>query len=300
MANPNLKENKLKRAIALPFRGVIKTFFPKAYIKLQYKYITHHKLNLDKPVRYTEKLQYLRLYTYPKNPLVTKCASRDGLREYVTCLGLEQYLVPIYGLYNSFDEIHFNDLPSSFVMKCTHGCAMNEIVFDKSKLDLKQLRKKFKKWLKTNYGNKTLEKHYSPIKPKIIIEQLLKENGHTPIEYKIHVFNGTAMNLYVVTDRGNDIRYTNFYINWTRFDGSQFNGWKSSDTEPIKPENFDEMVKLAETLASPFPFVRVDLYSIDGKIYISEMTFTPAKGTLILDDDNVDFEMGEWLNIEKE
>jgi hypothetical protein len=108
------------------------------------------------------------------------------------------------------------------------------------------------------------------------------------------------MNLYVVTDRGNDIRYTNFYINWTRFDGSQFNGWKSSDTEPIKPENFDEMVKLAETLASPFPFVRVDLYSIDGKIYISEMTFTPAKGTLILDDDNVDFEMGEWLNIEKE
>lgn len=300
MANPNLKENKLKRAIALPFRGVIKTFFPKAYIKLQYKYITHHKLNLDKPVRYTEKLQYLRLYTYPKNPLVTKCASRDGLREYVTSLGLEQYLVPIYGLYNSFDEIHFNDLPSSFVMKCTHGCAMNEIVFDKSKLDLKQLRKKFKKWLKTNYGNKTLEKHYSPIKPKIIIEQLLKENGHTPIEYKIHVFNGTAMNLYVVTDRGNDIRYTNFYINWTRFDGSQFNGWKSSDTEPIKPENFDEMVKLAETLASPFPFVRVDLYSIDGKIYISEMTFTPAKGTLILDDDNVDFEMGEWLNIEKE
>lgn len=300
MANPNLKENKLKRAIALPFRGVIKTFFPKAYIKLQYKYITHHKLNLDKPVRYTEKLQYLRLYTYPKNPLVTKCASRDGLREYVTSLGLEQYLVPIYGLYNSFDEIHFNDLPSSFVMKCTHGCAMNEIVFDKSKLDLKQLRKKFKKWLKTNYGNKTLEKHYSPIKPKIIIEQLLKENGHTPIEYKIHVFDGTAMNLYVVTDRGNDIRYTNFYINWTRFDGSQFNGWKSSDTEPIKPENFDEMVKLAETLASPFPFVRVDLYSIDGKIYISEMTFTPAKGTLILDDDNVDFEMGEWLNIEKE
>ena len=300
MANPNLKENKLKRAIALPFRGVIKTFFPKAYIKLQYKYITHHKLNLDKPIRYTEKLQYLRLYTYPKNPLVTKCASRDGLREYVTSLGLEQYLVPIYGLYNSFDEIHFNDLPSSFVMKCTHGCAMNEIVFDKSKLDLKQLRKKFKKWLKTNYGNKTLEKHYSPIKPKIIIEQLLKENGHTPIEYKIHVFNGTAMNLYVVTDRGNDIRYTNFYINWTRFDGSQFNGWKSSDTEPIKPENFDEMVKLAETLASPFPFVRVDLYSIDGKIYISEMTFTPAKGTLILDDDNVDFEMGEWLNIEKE
>ena len=297
MANPNLKENKFKRALVVPFRGIIKVISPTLYVKYQYKYITHHKLNLKNPVRYTEKLQYLRLYTYPKNPFVTKCASRDGAREYLRELGLEELLIPIYGIYDSFDDIDFEKLPEQFVMKCTHACAFNKIVLDKSNLDLDATRKQFKKWLKTNYGNKTLERHYSPIKPRIIIEKYIGELDALPIEYKIHVFNGVAKSMYVVTGRGKDIRYNNYYIDWTPFDGSQFNGWKKTDYELKKPENWSEMVKIAEKLGEKFPFVRVDLYNINGKIYFSEMTFTPAKGTLILDDDKCDFEMGEWLKI---
>ena len=299
MANPNLKENKFKRALVLPFRGFVKAISPTLYVKYQYKYITHHKLNLKNPVRYTEKLQYLRLYTYPKNPLVSKCASRDGAREYLKELGLEELLIPIYGIYDSFDEIDFDKLPNQFVMKCTHACAFNKIVLDKSKLDLAAARKQFNKWLKTNYGNKTLERHYSPIKPRIIIEKYIGELDALPFEYKIHVFNGVARSMYVVTGRGKDIRYNNYYIDWTPFDGSQFNGWKKTDEPLKKPDHWSDMVKMAENLASPFPFVRVDLYNINGKIYFSEMTFTPAKGTLILDDDQCDFEMGEWLDISK-
>jgi hypothetical protein len=102
-----------------------------------------------------------------------------------------------------------------------------------------------------------------------------------------------------VTGRGEDIRYTNMYIDWTPFDGSQFNGWKKADQPLTKPANFDAMVKMAEDLARPFPFVRVDLYDVNGKIYFGEMTFTPAKGTLILDDDKADFEMGKWLDISR-
>ena len=297
MANPNLKENKLKRAIALPFRNVIKFFSPVLYVKMQYKYITHHKLNLKNPVRYTEKLQYLRLFTYPKDPLVSKCASRDGAREYLKELGLENLLIPVFGIYDSFDEIDFGRLPKAFVMKCTHACAFNKIVLDKNKLDLKETRKQFNKWLKTNYGKKTIELHYSPIKPRIIIEKYIGELDSLPVEYKIHVFNGVAKSLYVVTGRGKDIRYNNYYIDWKPFDGSQFNGWKKTDYELKKPENFEEMVKISEKIAGNFPFVRVDLYNINGRIYFSEMTFTPAKGTLILDDDKCDFEMGEWLKI---
>ena len=93
MANPNLKENKFKRMLVVPFRGIIKAISPTWYVKYQYKYITHHKLNLKNPVRYTEKLQYLRLNTYPKNALVSKCASRDGAREYLKELGLESLLI---------------------------------------------------------------------------------------------------------------------------------------------------------------------------------------------------------------
>ena len=123
------------------------------------------------------------------------------------------------------------------------------------------------------------------------------DDGKLPTEYKIHVFNGKAKSLYVVTSRYIDIRYNNYYIDWTPFDGSQFNGWKKTDYPLEKPANLEKMALLAEKLAKIFPFVRVDLYDIQGKIYFSEMTFTPAKGTLILDDDNADFEMGDWLDI---
>lgn len=298
MANPNLQENKLKRALYAPFRGIIKKLFPVFFVKQQYKYITHHKLNLEKPLRYTEKLQYLRLFVYPHDDLVIKCAGRAGVREYVEDRGYGASLIPIHGLYNHFNEIDFAHLPSAFVMKSTHACAYNVIVRDKANLDLIPLKKRFEKWLKTNYGEKALELHYAPIKPQIIIEKYIGEVDSLPVEYKIHVFNGQARSMYVVTGRGVDIRYNNYYIDWRPFDGSQFNGWKKRD-EPIPiPENWIEMVKMAEDLAKPFPFVRVDLYNIDGKIYFGELTFTPAKGTLILDDDQCDFEMGAWLNIE--
>ena len=299
MSNPNLKENKVKRFFVAPFRNVVKALSKKGYISYQYKYITHHKLDWENLNRYTEKLQYLRLYVYPKDKLVNQCAGRVGVREYVKEKGYGNILIKTYGVYNSFNEIDFDKLPNQFAMKCSHGCAMNYICFDKSKINKAELEKKFNKWLKTNYGKKTLELHYSPIKPQIIIEELMLENNKLPTEYKIHVFNGKAKNLYVVTSRGVDIRYNNYYIDWTPFDGSQFNGWKKTDYPLAKPANFQEMVKIAEDLATPFPFVRADLYSINGKIYFSELTFTPAKGTLILDDDQCDFEMGKWLDISK-
>jgi len=299
MPNPNLKENKFKRALVSPFRGLVKCISKKAYISYQYKYVTHHKLDWKGLNRYTEKLQYLRLYIYPKDDLVSKCAGRVGVREYVKEQGFDELLIKIYGVFDKFEDIDFSKLPNQFVLKCSHGSAMNYICYDKNKINYDELKKKFNKWLKTNYGKKTLELHYSKIKPQIIIEELMLENNKLPTEYKIHVFNGKAKNLYVVTSRGVDIRYNNYYIDWTPFDGSQFNGWKKTDYPLKKPSNFDKMVEVAEKLASKFPFVRVDLYNINGKIYFSEMTFTPAKGTLILDDDKCDFEMGKWLDISK-
>ncbi len=294
--NPNLKENKFKRALVLPFKPLFK-LSPVSYVKHQYKYITHHKLNLKNPVRYTEKLQYLRLFVYPKDPLVSKAAGRWGAREFVKEKGFEENLVPTYGCYDKFSDIDFDKLPNQFVLKCTHACAFNEIILNKEKWDKAASEKKFNKWLKTNYGKKTMERHYSPIKPQIIVEKYLGFDENLPTEYKIHVFNGKAKYMYVVTGRGVDIRYNNYYVDWTPFDGAQFNGWKKRDEKLPIPKDWDKMVKMAEKLASDFPFVRVDLYYIDGKIYFSEMTFTPAKGTLIFDDDKADFEIGEWLNI---
>lgn len=296
MLNKNLHENKFKRIVVAPFRNIIKAISKRLYISCEYRYITHHKLNFKNPIRYTEKLQYLRLFVYPKMELVRQCADRDKVRHFVKEKIGEKYLIKSYGVFNKFEDIDFNSLPQKFVTKCTHACAFNFICLDKSQLDIEKLRLQFSKWLKTNYGKKTCELHYSKIKPAIIIEEYI---GESPIEYKIHVFNGVAKYMYVVTNRGKGIKYNNYYIDWTPFDGAQFNGWEKTNYPLSKPNNWEEMIKVAETLASPFPFVRVDLYNINGKIYFGEMTFTPAKGTLIFDDDQADFEIGKWLDISK-
>ena len=296
--NPKFRKLKpIEKVLFEPVRALMRQLFPISLVKWQYRYLTRHRLNLKKPIRYTEKLQYLRLYVYPFDQLAIRCSDRIGVRHYLEELGLEKYLIPSNGIYHDFSQIDFDCLPKQFVIKCSHACAYNTIVRDKDTFDIATARKRFNKWLKTDYGKLTLERHYSPIKPALLIEQYLGNEDTLPTEYKIHVFNGKARSLYVVTGRGSDIRYTNFYIDWTRFDCSQFNGWKSADQVIEKPSNFEEMVALAEKVAAPFPFVRVDLYCVNGKIFFSEMTFTPAKGTLLLDDDNVDFEMGAWLDI---
>ena len=299
MSPTTKKHNSFVRAIAAPIRFVIKKINKVGYVKLEYRYITGHKLNLDNPTRYTEKLQYLRLYGYANNELVSKCASRDGLREYASSKGYKDNLIDVYDIYDSFDDINFDKLPNQFVMKCTHACAYNYLVYDKSKLDIAKLRKTFNKWLAADYGKKTVEPHYSAIKPRIIIEKFMLEDGELPIEYKIHVFNGVAKYMYIVTGRNKEIHYNNYLIDWTDFDQAQFNHWTKSEEEIKKPRNWNEAVKISEDLASSFPFVRVDLYIINGKIYISEMTFTPAKGTLSFKDDESDFIIGKWLTIEK-
>ena len=297
MSPTSKKHNIFVRAIAKPARTLIKCISPKKYVSIEYRYITGHKLNLQNPTRYTEKLQYLRLYEYPNNQKVTECADRERVRKYVKDKGFEDNLIKIYGVFDNFDDIDFSLLPSSFVMKCTHACAFNFICKNKNKININQLRKQFNKWLKTDYGKKTIEPHYSNIKPKIIIEELLLENNTLPIEYKIHVFNGEPKYMYVVTSRENDIHYNNYYIDWKPFNEAQFNHWTEAKDEIKKPSCWLEMVKMAQVLADDFPFVRVDLYVIHNKIYFSELTFTPAKGTLLFRDDKADFIIGEWLEL---
>jgi len=116
MSNPNLKENKFKRALVSPFRGLVKSISKKGYISYQYKYITHHKLDWKGLNRYTEKLQYLRLYVYPKNDLVSKCAGRVGVREYVKEQGFDELLIKTYGVFDRFEDIDFSKLPNQFVL----------------------------------------------------------------------------------------------------------------------------------------------------------------------------------------
>ena len=117
MANPNLKENKFKRMLVLPFRGIIKKMMPLTYIKLQYRYVTHHKWNIKNPTRYTEKLQYLRYFVYPKDKEVSRCAGRVTVRDFIKKKGYEDTLNPFLGVYYKFDDIHFSKFPYKIFLK---------------------------------------------------------------------------------------------------------------------------------------------------------------------------------------
>lgn len=293
----NRRLPKWINAFFTPIRWFLRTLFPLTFVKLQYRYITGKKLNLKTPTTWTEKLQYLRLVRYPHDPLVTQCTDRVGVRAYLRDCALESYLVPSLGVFDSYTSIPFNKLPRAFVMKCTHASGFNVIILDKTRMNHKRLQKQFSRWLKINYGKQTVEMHYANIPPKIMIEPYLGKGNSLPLEYKLHVFNGRVRYLYVVSGRGHDIRYTHFLEDWTPFPEAQFNGWKEADYPLLEPKLFPTMKHIAENLAQPFPFVRVDFYLIDEKIYVSELTFTPAKGTLNLVDPTVDTKMGTWLTL---
>jgi hypothetical protein len=290
----------LIRVLFTPWRALWIRLDPVGYLKWQYRFITGRPLNLHQPTTYTEKLQYLRHFVYPLDPLVIKATDRVTMRDMLMEKRLKAHLIPSLGVYERVQDIPWDKLPNQFVIKCTHGSGMNVIVYDKRTLAIRRVKRQLQRWLRTDYGLKTLERHYSPIPRKILIETYLGVDHSLPIEYKIHVFHGQAKYLYVVTGRGQDIRYTHFLMDWTPYPGAQFNGWRASDYPIMEPPQFKTMVAIAEKLATPFPFVRVDLYAIKGKIYVSELTFTPAKGTLKLADDKIDREMGGWLHLDDE
>lgn len=297
MANPNFKENKFKRFLGTLARPIVRFFSKKAYVSMQYRYITKHKMDWKNPVRYTQKLQYLRLYYYKNDLNVIRASDRISVRDYLNELGLAEFLIPIYGLFDSYEDIDFSILPSQFVLKATHGSNMNYICLDKNRIDHKNLKKIVKKWIATDYGKKTVEPHYSKIKPRLIIEKYLGDENNLPTEYKIHTFNGVARYLYVVNGRGKNITYDNLYIDWTPFKEAQFNHWNSPEELSVRPENFDKMIQISQNIAKIFPFCRVDLYSINNNIYFGEATFTPAKGTLLFDVDAADYQISTWLDI---
>lgn len=286
-----------KYRMAKALQPIVKSISKKLYVKLQYRFITGHKLSFTDDERYTAKLQYLRLFVFPKLRYAIAGADRAKVRELVKEAGFADNLIPIYGIYDRFADIPWSELPEQFVIKCTHASSFNHIVLSKKDTDVNELKKKFERFLKTDYGKKTVEPHYSKITPRIIIEKYIGSPTSLPVEYKIHVFNGVAKYIYIVTNRGVNIRYSNFYIDGTPFPGAQFNHWKTADPLPPLPSNFAEMVKIAEKLGKETPFVRVDLYNIANQIYFGELTFTPAKGTLTFADDQADKEIGQWLDI---
>lgn len=244
-------------------------------LKLWYKRVTKEDLNLDNPQTFNEKIQWLKLYdsTALKSRLTDKYEVRKWIAEKIG----ENYLIPLLGVWDNFDDIDFSMLPNQFVLKANHGSGWNIIVKDKQKLNLVEARHTFNKWMTTNFAVKqSLELHYGPIIPKIIAEQYIQDIDGQLNDYKVLCFNGKPTFIWVDLDRFTDHRRNIYDLNWNLMPFSV--GYPQTPRNIQAPKNLDEMIHLAEILCQGFAHVRVDFYDVNGKIYFGEMTFTSGNG----------------------
>lgn len=231
--------------------------------------------NFKNPQSFDEKLLWLMLYW--RHPLKTQCADKYKMRAYAEENGLGHILPELLGVYENSDEIDFGILPESFVLKCTRGCGFNIICKDKSKLNVEETKRKLDAWMNTEISKLGGEVHYALIKPRIICEGYLDDlTGDAPSDYKVYCFDGKAHCSMVCTERGlGELAKFDFYDrDWKNKLPYSKTSLQANRTIP-KPEAYEEIIDAAEKLSKPFPFVRMDFYSINGKAVIGEMTFTP-------------------------
>lgn len=253
----------------------------------------NRKLSWDNPKTYTEKTNVSKVYGF-KDEKRKQLTDKYLVREWVESKIGKEYLIPLYGVYNSFNEIDFNKLPDKFVIKCNHDSGSVTLCNDKSKLNLKELRYKYNEfYLKRNFAYIGYEMHYKDIEPKILIEKYM---GDKIRDYKFLCFDGKPYYCWVDFDRfGNHKR--NFYdMDWKLQPFNQYS-YGNFDKDVKKPKKFEEMKKIAEKLSSGFDHVRVDLYLIEDKIYFGEMTFTNGNGFEKITPDDWDYKLGKLWNL---
>ena len=273
---------KKSKTIVTIYEKVMDVVYPVSTIisptlntKLRYKSVFGKAIDLEKPQTLNEKIQWLKLNTYYKNPLVKECADKYKVRDYVTSIGCGEILNDLIALYESADDIEWDKLPSSYVIKLNSGCGFNIVVPNSQKLNRNETVKKLKKWMEVKYYLNYSEMQYQNVKPYILIEKYLKpKSGILPEDYKFYCMNGKAE--YVMVCIGRDYGHPKFYFydrNWNFVPFQEQN-----DPHLDKPKRIDEAFLYADKLSNPFPFVRTDLYLFDDMIYFGELTFTSAGG----------------------
>lgn len=249
---------------------------------------------------WSEKMQWIKLYD--ATPIKTRLADKFLVRQWVAEKIGDEYLIPLLGVWNNFDEIDFDALPNQFVLKCNHGCAMNIICRDKNDFDVEDARRKINAWLATDFGTMYFEPHYSNIKRKIIAEKFMTDEKSFDLpDYKFLCFNGKPMYVFCAEGRSTNLTLDYFDMDWNNLPIERTATPRSEHPENIqKPKNFELMKKLVTELCKGFIHVRVDVYEVDGKIYFGEMTFTPLAGFVNYKTHGTDEHLGSLITLPTE
>ncbi|MDO4847457.1 MAG: ATP-grasp fold amidoligase family protein [Clostridiaceae bacterium] len=269
------------------------------FIKSKFFTSFNREINLGSPETFNEKLQWLKLYY--RNPLYTRLVDKYEVKQYVAQRIGEEYLIPTLGVYERFEDIDFDSLPDSFVLKCTHDSGGLVIVKDKSKFDKKNARQIIKASLKRNFYLQSREWPYKNVKPRIIAESYMEDSKTAELrDYKFFCFDGEVKAMFIATERqkqGEDVKFDFFDADFNHLPFRQ--GHDHASVTPEKPVCFDEMKKLAGELSKGFPEARIDFYEVDGRIYFGEFTFFHFGGFMPFEPEEWDYKFGEWITLPK-
>lgn len=269
-------------------------------LRIQYRIKMGFWPNFKHPKRFTEKLQLYKMKY--RNPVMSQCVDKYEVRKYVESKGLGNILTCLYGIYDKPEEIDFELLPDKFIIKTTDGGGGLNVILvkDKYKSDYDGIMQKLMLWhgKEKNGFSAGREWAYSGIiSSRIIVEELLFDDRNVDgsiEDYKMMCFNGKFKSLWIDKNRYSD-HHRGFWDENLNFLPNVSSDHDTFVTPPELPANINEMVKIAEKLSEDFPYARIDLYNIKGKIYFGEITFYPWSGYVKFHPDEFDFQLGNYF-----
>lgn len=306
-----INKRRIKKAMRSPLGALILTFGyekfkwvnDKLYLKIMFKYYLGHTLNLDNPTSYNEKLQWIKLYD--RNPIYVKYVDKVAVRDFIANTLGDEYLIPLIGVWETPDEIDFATLPRQFVLKCNHNSGTGMCICkDKFSISEEKVKEDLHKGLKEDYFYFGREWPYKFVKRKIICEQFMVDESGTELkDYKVMCFNGEPKLIELHMGRFTDHQTQDFYdTNWNKTDITQggISVYGTSTSDVPKPDTLDKMLEFSRILSKNIPHVRIDWYSINGRLYFGEMTFFDGSGFDPYDRYEDDLLLGSWINLPKE
>ena len=303
----SVKMNKMKKALMNPKTifwniaqiGGFRWMTDESYLKLAYKIMVGGgvKLNLENPATYNEKLQWLKLYD--RKPIYVTMVDKYEAKKYVAQIIGEEYIIPTYGVWDSFDQIDFDKLPEQFVLKCTHDSGGIAICRDKTKFEVESARRLMNKNLRHNFYWTGREWPYKNVKPRIIAEKYMEDSNDRDLrDYKFFTFDGAAKLMFVASDRQAKNVETHFDFFDMEYNHLPVkNGHNNSRVCPSKPKNFNQMRMLAERLGKGIPQARIDFYEINEKVYFGEITLFHYSGMVPFEPAEWDKKFGDWIKL---
>lgn len=277
--------------------GFYKNLTDEDFLKMKFRIEMGYELNLDNPQTFNEKLQWLKLHD--RNPLYTRMVDKCEAKKYVADIIGEQYIIPTLGVWNSVDEIPFDQLPERYVLKSTHDSGGIVICRDKNTFDVAAAKRKLNKSLHHDYYQQNREWPYKDVKRRIIAEQYMEDISSSDLpDFKVHNFDGTPRVILVCRDRFKDSGMTeDFYTaDWEHLDVKR-PAHPQAREEIAEPDELQEMLSISEKLSKDIPFLRTDFYSINGHLYFGELTFFPSSGMQRFDPDSYDELFGSWITL---